>query len=60
MSLFGGRGLLLAGHRLFLAFPDACIRPCALPMHGQTAPVTNAAVASDVHEPLDIESDLRP
>src|SRR5271157_4413633 len=47
--------LPLPCHRLALALAGARVRLCPLAAYGQTPAVTNSTVASDVHEPLDVE-----
>src|SRR6202043_3111095 len=52
-----GRGyalFLLAGNRLGRAFSGACVGMGALAAHRQTAAVTQAAVASEIHQTLDV------
>src|SRR5665213_1804961 len=51
---------LLAGNRLGRALTGPCIGMRALAAHRQAAAVTQAAVATEIHEPLDVHGDFAP
>src|SRR5581483_5297700 len=59
-TLLLGGDLLLAGYRPFgtLARPRVGLR--ALAAHGKPAPMTHAAVAADLHQPLDVSLNFAP
>src|ERR1043166_4790586 len=50
--------LLLPGHGLLRALPGPGVGPGSLPPHRETAAVTEAGVATDLHLPLDVLGDL--
>src|SRR5215472_3211294 len=52
--------LLLAGDCLWLTLAGACVRLCALAVHGQAAPVPDALVAADLDLPPDVRLNLAP
>src|SRR6187200_3520276 len=58
-SLFASL-LLLAGDRLGRALARARIGVGALAAHRQTAAMTQAAIAAEVHQPLDVDTGLTP
>src|SRR5579872_1722779 len=53
-------GFLLACDGLLRTFARAGVRLRALPANGQAATMAQAAVAADVHQPLDRTADLAP
>src|SRR5690554_1924420 len=57
--LLAGR-LLLAGNGAARTLAGTCVRLGALTANGQAATVTQAAVATDIHEALDVQLDLAP
>src|SRR6476619_2974782 len=56
-SLFANL-LLLAGDRLGRALARARVGMGALAAHRQTAAMSQAAIAAEVHQPLDVDADL--
>src|SRR5471032_163331 len=56
----GPFGLLLAGDGLLRTFPGAGIRLRPLPAHRKSAAMADAAVATDIHQPLDRAAHLAP
>src|SRR5690606_27556188 len=48
------RSLLLSGDGTSLPLVSTRIRARALPANGETATMTNSAIAADVHETLDV------
>src|SRR5579859_6663639 len=60
MRLLLRRGLLTAGDSPARSLAGARVRPSTLAVHRQPAAVTDAAVAIDLHQPLDVQVDLTP
>src|SRR5690606_35038737 len=64
LSKDGGRTrhglLLLAGDRLGLALAGACVGVGALAADGEALAVAQAAVAGEVHQPLDVHRRVAP
>src|SRR5271157_870947 len=58
MILLLGRRLLLAGHGLARALSGPCVGVRSLPTNRQAAAVAQTPVAADVHQQLDVLSDL--
>ncbi len=53
-------GLLLPGNRALGALTGSRIGLGSLAAHRQTAPVAQTAIATDIHEPLDVRGDFTP
>src|SRR5450755_4730498 len=60
MQLLLRRGLLTAGDCPARSLTGAGVRASALAVNRQAAAVTDAAVAVDLHQPLDVQVDLAP